>query len=448
MTFKKTRAKSRSLITEELLHDRNCSVENVDLFSSKHATGYSYTEKYVGKETSDLILISDDEKDSETLVHQENIRLGHILDSKVFNSNGIDGALHPNLEGKLPSEISSLRNTPQALSEGSSPNFDDLPIEKLESDKSEDQLVSMSHLKSKCIDDNETEELSRESGFLDSCPPHNLSDVNLSGETVDLGRTEHSMSQPGCSLKQLSDQSTNLKSNGHKSINVVLPKSEAVINKVVQDNEDDIWEFSFFKSARPQKSFSKPINSAPKRQVIQLNLPVGNRSGLGRVDGQIRRFKAPRLDDWYKPILELDYFATVGLVSADTDVNKAVKKLKEVPVCFKSPDEYVQVFQPLVLEELKAQLNSSFQEMASVEEMCCGSLSVLSVERVDDFHILRCVHEDTDSSGSRSCLEHDLVLLTRQPLTSSPSNIHMVGKVIHFYLIGSFIVLLLCSVDL
>ena len=105
-------------------------------------------------------------------------------------------------------------------------------------------------------------------------------------------------------------------------------------------------------------------------------------------------------------------------------------KLKEVPVCFKSPDEYVEIFRALVLEEFKAQLHSSFQEMTSLDEMCYGGISVLSVERIDDFHMVRCVHDEAESSGSRSFLENDLILLTRQPLPrSSHGNIHMVGKV-------------------
>ncbi|KAK3015916.1 hypothetical protein RJ639_007652 [Escallonia herrerae] len=86
------------------------------------------------------------------------------------------------------------------------------------------------------------------------------------------------------------------------------------------------------------------------------------------------------------------------------------------------------IFRPLVLEEFKAQLRSSFLEMDSSEEMFCGSLSVLSVERIDDFHVVRCVHDDTNLSGSRSFYENDLILLTRQPLQNSSHDVHLVGK--------------------
>ncbi|KAK3035534.1 hypothetical protein RJ639_034739, partial [Escallonia herrerae] len=145
------------------------------------------------------------------------------------------------------------------------------------------------------------------------------------------------------------------------------------------------------------------------------------------MDGR-KRFKAPSLDDWFRPILEIDYFVTVGLASASEEENQSTGILKEVPVCFQSPNEYMTIFRPLVLEEFKAQLRSSFLEMDSSEEMFCGSLSVLSVERIDDFHVVRCVHDDTNLSGSRSFYENDLILLTRQPLQNSSHDVHLVGK--------------------
>ncbi|KAL7180670.1 hypothetical protein ACSBR1_043789 [Camellia fascicularis] len=206
--------------------------------------------------------------------------------------------------------------------------------------------------------------------------------------------------------------------------------SATVIKELVHDTEADPWEFAS-KSSRRQQSYAiKPTTTAPKRQVIQLNLPVEIRSGyLHKMEGGFKRFKPPRLDDWYRPILEIDYFATVGLASASKEENQTVSKLKEVPVSFQSPDQYVDIFRPLVLEEFKAQLHSSFLEITSSEEMSCGSLSVLSVERIDDFHLVRCVHNDDVPAGCRSCSENDLILLTRQPLQHSAHDVHMVGKV-------------------
>lgn len=194
--------------------------------------------------------------------------------------------------------------------------------------------------------------------------------------------------------------------------------------------ENDPWEVAL-KSARSQQSnLTNPSKPVSKRQVIQLNLPFENRPGsLRRLEAEVKRFKPPNLDDWFRPILNIDYFAAVGLTPVSKDENQSVSKLKEVPVYFQSPEEYVNIFRPLVLEEFKAQLHSSFLEMSSLEEICFGSLSVLSVERIDDFNLVRCVHDDSDSAATRSFSENDLVLLTKQPLQNSSHDVHMVGKV-------------------
>lgn len=200
----------------------------------------------------------------------------------------------------------------------------------------------------------------------------------------------------------------------------------------VLDVDDDPLELAIKSAGRPQEYMSKVNSCGPKRQVIQLNIPVNNRySNLYRLDSRPNRYKPPKLDDWYRPILELDYLALVGLAAPSEEENKTVRHLKEIPVCFQSPDEYISIFRPLVLEEFKAQLQSSFMETSS-SEMCCGSLSVLSVERVDDFHIVRGVYDDIDSIGSKSCSENDLILLTRKQLQNDSHDVHVVGKV-YFY---------------
>ncbi|XAR49780.1 DNA helicase [Bertholletia excelsa] len=207
-------------------------------------------------------------------------------------------------------------------------------------------------------------------------------------------------------------------------------KSNTVIKQLIHDAEEDPLELALKTSRHQPSSAVKSSASGPKRQVIQLDLPVKNKSGyLLRLGEVVKRFKPPRLDDWYRPILEINYFATVGLASASENEKRVASKLREVPVSFESPDQYVDIFRPLILEEFKAQLHSSFLEMTSLEEMSCGCLSVLSVERIDDFHLVRCAHDDGDPAGCRSCSENDLILLTRQPLQHSSHDVHMVGKV-------------------
>ncbi|CAN0880373.1 Helicase SEN1 [Linum grandiflorum] len=119
----------------------------------------------------------------------------------------------------------------------------------------------------------------------------------------------------------------------------------------------------------------------------------------------------------------------VGLGSSSESEDPARNILKKVPVSFESPEQYVDIFRPLVLEEFKAQLHSSFMEMSSWEDIYYGSISVLSVERVDDFHLVRFVHDDKDSTSSKSFFENDLVLLTKEAPGSAPQDIHMLGKV-------------------
>ncbi|KAK1434263.1 hypothetical protein QVD17_11183 [Tagetes erecta] len=216
-----------------------------------------------------------------------------------------------------------------------------------------------------------------------------------------------------------------LRSSSSRSIKMASAKCDRVIKELLFDAKDDPWEFALKSARHHQSHLGKPNTSGPKRKVIQLNLPFENRvSQSNRLHGGHLRFKHVRLDDWYRPILEMDYYATVGLSASALSGN-----LKEIPVYFQSSDDYVAVFRPLVLEELKAQINNSFLEMSSSDEMSCGSLSVMSVERVDDFHLVRCVHDDRDLEASRTCAENDLLLLTRQPFQSSSHEVHMIGKV-------------------
>ncbi|KAL2522849.1 P-loop containing nucleoside triphosphate hydrolase superfamily protein [Forsythia ovata] len=129
---------------------------------------------------------------------------------------------------------------------------------------------------------------------------------------------------------------------------ILLIFSGLFIKEMIWDTEDDPWEFSFFKPLRSQQtSVTKHITYGPKRQVIQLNLHVENRSGSLRLDVGVRRFKPPRLDDWYRPIIELDFFVVVGLESGNDEADQNASKLKEVPVSFHSHDEYLEIFRPL-----------------------------------------------------------------------------------------------------
>ncbi|XP_038985729.1 uncharacterized protein LOC103713146 isoform X2 [Phoenix dactylifera] len=245
--------------------------------------------------------------------------------------------------------------------------------------------------------------------------PHKLSDVN------DIA----------ASLKKASSSSrlVHYQSSAQTIPSLEPEKGNVIIEDLIHDAEDDPLECALSNSKRPKLVLTKPSISAPKRQVVPLQLPIKNKMGfLSRKDMAIRRLKPPRLDDWYKPILEMDYFAVVGLCSANEVEDTASVNLREVPLCFQSPKHYVEIFRPLALEEFKAQLHNSYIESSS-DDMSCGSLCILSVERIDDFHLVRCRPEKNESLVSRGCVENDLVLLTKEPLQKSSQHVHVLGKV-------------------
>uniref|UniRef100_A0A0D3H8H2 Uncharacterized protein n=1 Tax=Oryza barthii TaxID=65489 RepID=A0A0D3H8H2_9ORYZ len=193
----------------------------------------------------------------------------------------------------------------------------------------------------------------------------------------------------------------------------------------LSDDEDDPLEHALDSCRKPQIRLTKSCLLVPKRQVVQLPLSAEKRHTSGRPDASSRRLKPPKLDSWFKNILEMDYFAVVGLPSSEI-----IKKLalKEIPVCFDSQAQYVEIFQPLVLEEFKAQLQNAYVETPA-EDMNCGSISILSVERVDEFLVVRGRPDKNDCLKSKNCMENDLILLSKDPLNSSGQQVHVLGKV-------------------
>jgi senataxin len=223
--------------------------------------------------------------------------------------------------------------------------------------------------------------------------------------------------------KKSSVIATSQPSRANSSSNTCKFKS---IFRDISDDEDDPLEHALDNYRRPQIHVTKSTIVLPKRQVVQLQLPAERRQTYGRPDTSFRRFNPPKLDSWFKNILEMDYFAVVGLSSSEI-IKKPV--LKEIPVCFDSQAQYVEIFQPLVIEEFKAQLQSAYVETPA-EDMICGSISILSVERVDEFLVVRGRAENTACVKSKGCTENDLILLTKDSLKSSGQQVHVLGKVI------------------
>lgn len=375
------------------------NVNNIDL------------EPLTNLEAGHVIILSDDEREPElsSCLQRSNCRSGLIIDvdnlveasagkRKIATdlSKNVSGVLHTaSVSEEVRSDVINTILTSQSPVQEEQPRSDKKDIE---------------------IKDNMTKD--------------KLNLTNLSDGTVPLKHSDAFASQMHASDKPSSDLSMASASNACQGKLASLQNSANAIHDVVCDTDNVAWKFSFFKPPRhPQPSATKPNYSGPKRQVIQLALPVENRQSSMRLGGRVKRFQPPRLDDWYRPILELDFFVAVGSDPGIDKDNQNVGKLKEVPVHFQSPDEYIEIFRPLVLEEFKAQMLSSYQEMVSADDNCCGSLSVLSVERIDDFHFVRFVIDENESAGSKNMLENDLVLITRQPRQNSASDIHTIGKV-------------------
>ena len=356
------------------------------------------SETIASKSKDNLIVVSDDEIEKEPSVDQ-----GLLSDFKSRQCVVVSKTGAP-ISDKRASQTESLKNrvsildSSKDLLDGSGPAS---PKQVLD----ESVGKSLDSLDSKVVDGKQ-KELNSKFNASDSLSFQNR--VGLRNKPV---------------------ESSSLKNVNQASSNVVAKPTNKLLKELVCDVGNDPLE-SAFKSGKHQQTYlTKSGPFVPKRQVIQLKSPFENRCGLHRMETGVKRFGPPKLDDWYKPILEIDYFATVGLASSREDENRVHCKLKEVSVCFQSPEQYVSIFRPLVLEEFKAQLHSSFLEMSSWEDMYYGSLSVLSVERVDDFHLVRFVHDDNDSVTSKIFSENDLVLLTRVAPQKTPHDVHMVGKV-------------------
>ncbi|RDY11301.1 hypothetical protein CR513_04052, partial [Mucuna pruriens] len=394
--FQEPNVKSKSLVSERLSFEKSCftsdihssSMEDIDVqnVDSKIMTGK--------KSTESIIILSDDEVEPKVSSRKDILSVSeaghHISDGNIMPhdvGNSLPAADLANQNVSFMKTSKKMKETSQK--KASSGNLHDKPVV---------------------------------TSFIDS---------KGSGSC----RTEvSSKSKDVVNLTKFSGEAVNAK-NLNKACSSMAPKAgdtvSSTCNKMlcdIQDTEDDPLETALKSVGRVQLHVPKP--TVLRRQVIQLKTPLENKSGyLRKLEDPMKRFRPPRLDDWYKAILEINYFATVGLSSTRKDENQIVNKLKEVPVYFQSAEQYVEIFQPLVLEEFKAQLHNSFLEMSSWEEMFYGILSVMSVERIDDFHLVRFIHDDGHSAKCQSFSENDFLLLTKDPPQKSSRDVHMVGKV-------------------
>ncbi|KAK2371693.1 P-loop containing nucleoside triphosphate hydrolase superfamily protein [Trifolium repens] len=406
--FQEGNVKLKSLVSNSLPFENNFLSSDIHS-SSMEDKGLQILDFEVmtgKKDTETIVILSDDEVEPTVLSNS-------ILSVSETGQNISDGNIMPHTAGNsLPASDRAIQNvsymktskeTEKTFQKKDTTDVFSLSSQKRVSGNLHNKLAVTPYIDSKGPESCKREVISKSKDRV------NL--IKSSVETV--------------STKILNKTCSNIASKTSETVSSTGNK----ILSDLRDSEDDPLETALKSVGRTQLYVPKPT-SILKRQVIQLKNTLDSRSTcLNKVEDPMRRFKPPSLDDWYKPILEIDYFAIVGLASARKDESRAVNKLKEVPVCFQSAEQYVEIFRPLVLEEFKAQLQNSFLEMSSWEDMFYGSLSVMSVERIDDFHIVRFVHDDGDTATCRSFSENDIVLLTKDPPQKSNHDVHMVGKV-------------------
>lgn len=399
----------KSMVSKSLSFEKNCFTSDLQ-FSTMEDKGLQIADStmMIGKkDTEDVIILSDDEGEPKDFPNKV-----ILSDSEIDNCMSDGNLLSCDAGKSLPNadlakhNVSCMKTSKEMMEPFQKKTSTEAPILC-----SERQDSSNLHVKPVV------------SSFVDSkgLGTHSRDVSSIAKDRVDLTK----FSDEAVTVKKL-----------NKACSSMVPKTGDIrsskSNKMSSqswDAEDSPVEPALKPVGRIQLHVPKPT-SVLRRQVIQLKTPLENRSGsLYKLEDPVNRFKPPRLDDWYKPILEINYFATVGLSSTRKDENQTVSKLMEVPVYFQSPEQYVEIFRPLVLEEFKAQIQNSFLEMSSWKEMFYGSLSVMSVERIDDFHLVRFVHDDGDSAACKSFSENDLLLLTKEPPQKSSQEVHMVGKV-------------------
>ncbi|XP_051129452.1 uncharacterized protein LOC127250300 isoform X2 [Andrographis paniculata] len=403
-TLKKTGFVSSCSFSREPSNRRACSVESEVIL----------VEKEKADDTGGhLIILSDDEREPEVSVCMQ---CPSDLSGKSTDVNVETGDAGEKLKADLVEDY----GTNECLTVSSQASLNDLVCKEMSSDTTDGNIASLTS----------TQQEHPKSMIKEAKDGKAKDSINLPKRSGSSKQFISSTSQMNMCNSAPSDQGMTCASNVQLSGVTHVQNCDEAVKGMVCDADDDAWNFSFFKPPkRLQPPILKPNISGPKRQIIQLSLPVEHRPGSVRLGGGVKRFQPPRLDNWYRPILELDFFGAIGPIPGNDKGSQNVGKLKEVPVYFQSPDEYIEIFRPLVLEEFKAQMLSSFQEMSSGDEMCCGSISVLSVERIDDFHLIRFVHDENDTAGSSNLLENDLILLTRQPMPNSVSDVHTIGKV-------------------
>eukprot|EP00898_Chlorokybus_atmophyticus_P002657 jgi/Chlat1/3392/Chrsp23S03726 len=209
-------------------------------------------------------------------------------------------------------------------------------------------------------------------------------------------------------------------------------ENEPVGQEPVGQETNDTTEPELKRPRVPLRPVQVP--NAPRRQIIQIAVGPNNRPGNpvkkshGEAPAVAAAFKTVRMDDWFREILSWHYYQIV-----ENEDPADINRLKTVPVQFQSVGDYQEVFQPLLLEELKAQLQRSHEESPLLHEDS-ATVRQLALDKVDVFHVARMkVEEGSVAEGVRGVSENDLVLLGKPAHKGSSGGtqykMHMLGMV-------------------
>lgn len=208
-------------------------------------------------------------------------------------------------------------------------------------------------------------------------------------------------------------------------------RDSATLRELVMDDDNDLLGKAL--NAAHKLSLLNGVGRE-KRRVMTLQMP-GEQIRPGILSRPVpERAPPPRLDMWFRQILPLDYFSTVGLECLWVEDRHETPQLTKVPLIFSSVEKYKEIFQPLLLEEFRGQLAKKFKDLSVSDGQTCAILRLMSLDRVDDFQIGRFL-ADGQEDAARAWVENDLLLLTRYRLVpTEPQSCHLLAKVFHILL--------------
>ena len=143
---------------------------------------------------------------------------------------------------------------------------------------------------------------------------------------------------------------------------------------------------------------------AARFRLSQLCGPAPLAVQLARPARAAMPFAPISLDEMNKEVLAWDIYQMLA--------GGPLYDVKKVPVRFTSIDQYLDIFEPLLLEECRAQILRSMGE----SEPAPHHLKLLSIEQNEPFRLMRFQPPPPPEGGKPHFFETDIVLVSYEPL--------------------------------